>query len=52
MSKNQTHYLPNGKVYEGPTHKSGDVLMTGAKHTATSRVLSHMPKPQPKVKKK
>ena len=43
MSKNQTHYLPNGKVYEGPTHKTGDVLMTGAKHTATSRVLTHTP---------
>jgi hypothetical protein len=51
MSKNQTHYLPNGKVYEGATHKSGDVLMTGAKHTATSKVLTHMPT-KPKVKSK
>ena len=41
MSKNQTHYLPNGKVYEGPTHKTGAVLMTGAKHTASSKVLTH-----------
>lgn len=41
MSKMQTHYLPNGKVYTGATHKSGGVLMTGAKHTATSQVLSH-----------
>lgn len=43
MSKNQTHYLPNGKVYEGPTHKNGGVLMTGFKHTATSKVLTHTP---------
>ena len=49
MSKNATHYLPNGKVYTGPTHKSGSVLMTGAKHTAQSKVLTHMP--PKKVKK-
>jgi hypothetical protein len=41
MSKMQTHYLPNGKVYTGATHKSGNVLMTGAKHTAASQVLTH-----------
>lgn len=48
MSKNQTHYLPDGKVYKGDTHKSGTVLMTGAKHSPTSKVLSHTP---PKKKK-
>ena len=48
MSKNQTHYLPSGKVYKGETHKSGSVLMTGAKHSSTSKVLSHTP---PKKKK-
>lgn len=48
MSKSQTHYLPSGKVYVGETHKAGNVLMTGAKHTATSKVLTHMP---PKKKK-
>jgi len=48
MSKNQTHYLPSGKVYKGETHKSGSVLMTGAKHSPTSKVLSHTP---PKKKK-
>lgn len=48
MSKLQTHYLPDGKVYKGDTHKSGSVLMTGAKHTATSKVLTHTP---PKKKK-
>jgi hypothetical protein len=41
MSKMQTHYLPNGKVYTGATHKSGNVLMTGAKHTDASQKLSH-----------
>lgn len=49
MSKNQTHYLPDGKVYKGDTHKAGSVLMTGAKHSPTSKVLSHTP---PKKKKK
>jgi hypothetical protein len=43
MAKNQTHFLPNGKVYSGKTHKAGNVLMTGAKHTPTSKVLTHSP---------
>lgn len=41
MSKSKTHYLPNGKVYTGPTHKTGSTLMTGAKHTASSKKLTH-----------
>lgn len=49
MSKTKTHYLPNGKVYTGPTHKTGSVLMTGSAHTASSQVLSHFP---PKKEKK
>lgn len=49
MSKNKTHYLPNGKVFKGETHKAGAKLMTGAKHTATSKVLTHTP--PKKVKK-
>jgi len=49
MSKTATHYLPNGKVYTGPMHKEGGVLMTGAKHTPASKVLSHTP--PKKVKK-
>ena len=49
MSATKTHYLPNGKVYTGATHKAGGVLMTGAKHTATSQVLTHT---APKVMKK
>lgn len=49
MSKNATHYLPNGKVYKGPMHKERGVLMTGEKHTAKSQVLTHTP--QKKAKK-
>jgi len=41
MAKGQTHYLPNGKVHTGKTHKEGGVLMTGAKHTPASKVLKH-----------
>jgi hypothetical protein len=48
--KNQTHYLPNGKLYKGDTHKSGSTLMSGAKHSASSKVLTHTP--TKKVKKK
>lgn len=51
MSKNQTHYLPSGKVYKGETHKAGTVLMTGAKHSPTSKVLSHTVPKTPKKKK-
>ena len=43
MSKVKTHYLPNGKPYTGSTHKVGSTLMTGAKHTAQSKNLTHTP---------
>ena len=49
MSKNKLHYLPDGKLYKGETHKSGSTLMTGAKHSASSKVLTHTP--PKKVKK-
>ena len=49
MSKNKPHYLPDGKLYKGETHKVGAKLMTGAKHTPTSKVLTHTP--PKKVKK-
>lgn len=35
------HYLPNGKPYKGPTHKSGGRLMTGKTHTSKSVFLTH-----------
>jgi len=41
VAKGQKHYLPDGKLYMGPTHKAGGKLMTGAKHTPASKVLSH-----------
>ena len=50
MAKNQPHYTAAGKLYTGPTHKVGKMLMTGAKHTAGSKMLSHSP-PKKKVKK-
>ena len=50
MSKSATHYLPDGKIYKGKLHKAGGVLMTGAKHTPESKVLTHTP-PKPKAKK-
>jgi hypothetical protein len=43
--KGVKHYLKNGTEYKGKTHKhtSGRV-MTGAKHTASSKVLVHKKK--------
>jgi len=48
MAKNKTHYLPNGKVYTGLTHKTNGKLMSGATHTKTSKMLTHA---KPKKKK-
>jgi hypothetical protein len=48
MSKTATHYLPDGKVYKGPVHKAGGMLMTGAKHTAGSKTLTHTAPKKPK----
>lgn len=42
MSPTKTHYLPNGKVYKGATHKVGTKLMTGKTHTLTSVFLTHI----------
>ena len=44
MSKDKPHYLPDGKLYKGETHKVGSKLMTGAKHTPSSKTLSHTSK--------
>ena len=48
MSKDKTHYTPDGKPYKGETHKVGTKLMTGAKHTPASKTLSHTPAKQKK----
>jgi hypothetical protein len=49
MSKNMPHYLPSGKLHKGATHKVGAKLMSGAKHSPSSKPLSHT---QPKSKTK
>lgn len=41
MAKGSKHYLPNGKLYTGATHKMKGQLHSGAKHTSSSKVLSH-----------
>jgi len=37
MAKGKPHYLPNGKLHTGATHKEAGVLMTGEKHKAASK---------------
>jgi len=39
----KTHYLPDGKVYMGETHKADGKLMTGKTHTKDSVFLTHTP---------
>ena len=41
MPKPKKHYLPNGKEYKGATHKMNGQVHTGAKHSASSKVLKH-----------
>jgi hypothetical protein len=41
MGKSSKHYLPNGKEYMGAIHKMDGKPHTGAKHTASSKVLKH-----------
>jgi len=41
MGKSSKHYLPNGKEYMGATHRMDGQVHTGAKHSASSRVLKH-----------
>ena len=48
MSKTKPHYLPDGRLYKGDTHKAGSKLMTGAKHAPASKPLTHMPPPKKK----
>lgn len=53
MAKASKHYLPDGKLYTGATHKMNGQVHSGATHTASSKVLSHSPpkKAAPKKKK-
>jgi len=41
MAKGIKHYFKNGKEYKGATHKTNGNLMSGPKHTATSKLLVH-----------
>lgn len=42
MAVNTKHYLPNGKLWTGKTHKDAKGrVMSGATHTATSKYLTH-----------
>jgi len=50
MGKSSKHYLANGKEYMGATHKMDGQVHTGAKHSTSSKVLTHT-KPMPKKKK-
>ena len=47
MAKGVHHYLPNGKLHTGKTHKHNGKLMSGATHTASSKYLTHK---KPKAK--
>ena len=42
MAKGIKHYFKDGKEHKGATHKDPKgKLMSGAKHTSTSKYLSH-----------
>jgi hypothetical protein len=42
MAVGSKHYLPNGKEHKGPMHKDANGRpMSGAKHTASSKMLTH-----------
>jgi hypothetical protein len=52
MAVGSRHYLPNGKEHKGPMHKDASGKpMSGAKHTASSKFLTHR-KPMAKKGKK
>lgn len=43
MAKGSKHYLPDGRLYKGATHKMDGELHSGATHTSASKVLTHSP---------
>ena len=49
MSASSKHYLKSGKLYTGSVHKMNGQVHTGAKHTASSKPLTHS---KPKTTKK
>jgi hypothetical protein len=53
MAAGVKHYFKDGKEYKGPTHKDAKgKLMSGAKHTASSKHLVHKKNSLTAVKKK
>ena len=41
MSKTSKHYLKSGKEYKGAIHKMNGQIHTGAKHSASSKIVTH-----------
>ena len=52
MAKGGKHYFKNGKEHKGATHKDAKgKVMSGAKHTASSKYLVHRKDLSPTAKK-
>lgn len=53
MAKGQKHFFRNGTMHVGGTHKDAQGrLMSGARHTASSKYLYHMKDLSPTAQKK
>jgi hypothetical protein len=50
MAAGVKHYFANGREHKGPMHKTDGKAMSGAKHTASSKLLTHK-KPMKRGKK-
>jgi len=52
MAAGMKHYFKDGREHKGGTHKSKGKLMSGAKHTASSKYLFHLNELSATAKKK
>ena len=52
MAAGMKHYFKDGTEHKGATHKTNGKLMSGAKHTASSKKLFHMSELSATAKKK
>jgi len=52
MAAGMNHYFKDGTEHKGATHKTKGKLMSGAKHTSTSKHLFHMSELSATAKKK
>lgn len=53
MAKGQKHYFRDGRLHTGGTHKDArGRLMSGARHTSSSKYLYHMKELSPTAQKK